>query len=261
MEELRKPFHTAHQEQLACARDQDALGQDASPYLVVEDATKTYQSGSREIVGIQGVSFIASRGQLVAICGGPGAGKTTLLHLLGGWERPTTGQIWAGTQNIGTLNEDELAIYRWKTAGFVFQHVALLTLYPAWENVALPLWSAEYSEAEAKERAIACLQRVGLEAQQHSRPPELSRDEQQRIAIARALALRPALLLIDEPTDSLEVRQGWSLMHQLRQIAEEEQMVVVVTTHNPSMAQTAHRWLELPKGYCTDEGSAQSSRR
>jgi putative ABC transport system ATP-binding protein len=250
------PSRPSLQPPSAQVNDQKASGQATAPYIVVEAATKIYQLGSREVLGVRGVSFVAEKGQLVAVCGRSGSGKTTLLKLIGGLDRPTAGRVLVGGHDVGAMSEEQLMTYRWKTVGFLFQHVALLSLYSAWENVALPLWSAGYPKAEAKTRALSCLERVGLVAQQNRRPPELARDEQQRIGIARALALQHAVLLADEPTDHLDLRTGLDMIRLLRQIAEEEQMAVLVATPDWAMLPTAHRVLELRDGQCVDSGRA-----
>ena len=256
MSEPMEPSHPALQPQSAQGNDHEAPGLASAPYIVVEDATKTYQRGSCEAPAVRGVSLVAYSGQLVAVCGPSGSGKTTLLKLIGGLERPTSGRVLVGGHDIGAMSEENLLTYRWKTVGFLFQHVALLSLYSAWENVALPLWSAGYPKAEARARALACLQRVDLEAKQNHRPPELSRDEQERIGIARALALQHSVLLADEPTDKLDLRTGLDMMCLLRQVAEEEQMAVLVATPDPAILPAAHRVLELRDGQCVDAGSA-----
>ncbi len=177
-----------------------------------------------------------------------GSGKTTLLNLIGGLDRPTSGKVLVGGQNVGAMSESDLIRYRRSTVSFVFQHFALLALYSAIENVEFPLRITGKKAAEARQRALACLAQVGLAERADHRPSELSGGQQQRVAIARALALEPSILLADEPTGNLDLRTGVSIMRLLRQLAEENQVAVLVATHDPAMMDTAHRVLELRDG-------------
>lgn len=259
MSDSLKAPHQSPQTQPSQVNEQEAPGQTTSPYIVVEQATKSYQIGSREVLAVRGVSLQVYRGELVALRGRSGSGKTTLLNLLGGLDRPTSGRVLVGGQDVGALSESELVAYRRKTVGFVFQHFALISIYSALENIILPLRIAGYSKAEATARALSCLERIGLEARQHHHPTELSGGEQQRIGIARALAIQPAVLLADEPTGNLDLRTGVAIMRLLRQIAEENQMAVLVATHDLALMQAAHRVLELRDGQLIDEGQTHKT--
>src|SRR5579883_1139898 len=225
-----------------------------APYIVVEEAVKHYLIGAGEVPALRGVSLTVRRGELLALRGRSGSGKTTLLNLIGGLDRPTSGHIFVDGNDVSAMSEAELVVYRRNTVGFIFQHFALLSLYSALENVVLPLRIAGRPLAAAEERAKHCLELVDLQERLHHRPNELSGGQQQRVAIARALAAHPSVLLADEPTGNLDLRTGLSIMRLLRQVAEQENVAVLVATHDPAMMDTAHRVLELRDGQLlTDE--------
>ena len=222
--------------------------QETAPYIIAEQVTKNYFIGSREVPALRSVDLTAHRGELVAVRGRSGSGKTTLLNLVGGLDRPTSGRILVDGKNVGEMSEAELVKYRRSMVAFIFQHFALLSVYSALENVVLPQRIAGIPLAAAQERALRCLELVDLQERVHHRPNELSGGQQQRVAIARALALKPSVLLADEPTGNLDLRTGLTIMRLLRSVAEEEQMVILVATHDPAMMDTAHRVVELRDG-------------
>ena len=220
----------------------------SSPYIVVQGVTKAYHPGAREVHALRGIDLSVRRGELVAVRGRSGSGKTTLLNLIGGLDRPSDGRVLVDGQDVGEMSEADLVVYRRTKVSFIFQHFALLALYSAVENVELPLRIGGRKTAEARSRALACLTQVGLEERAEHRPNELSGGQQQRVAIARALASEPSVLLADEPTGNLDLRTGVSIMRLLRQVAEEQQVAVLVATHDPAMMDTAHRVVELRDG-------------
>ena len=222
--------------------------QEAAPYIIAEQVTKNYFIGSREVPALRSVDLTAHRGELVAVRGRSGSGKTTLLNLVGGLDRPTSGRILVDGKNVGEMSEAELVKYRRSMVAFIFQHFALLSVYSALENVVLPQRIAGIPLAAAQERALHCLELVDLQERVHHRPNELSGGQQQRVAIARALALKPSVILADEPTGNLDLRTGLTIMRLLRSVAEEEQVALLVATHDPAMMDTAHRVVELRDG-------------
>jgi len=248
MSEQAEVTKTHTQQEATTGSSQTSLKASATSYIVVEQATKSYSIGSREVPAVRGVSLTIRKGEMVALRGRSGSGKTTLLNLIGGLDRPTSGKVLVADRDVGAMSETELVEYRRTTVGFIFQHFALLALYSALENVVLPLRIAGHSRALAQERALQCLELVELQERVHHRPSELSGGQQQRVGIARALALKPAVLLADEPTGNLDLRTGISIMRLLRQVAEQENMAVLVATHDPAMMDTAHRVLELRDG-------------
>lgn len=197
---------------------------------------------------VDGVSLSVRRGEMVAIVGASGSGKSTLLHLLGALERPTSGRVLLAGRQIDALDDDALASLRNHTVGFVFQFHHLLREFSAIENVMMPLRIAGVSKGEARGRAERLLERVGLSARLHHRPNELSGGEQQRAAVARALAAEPALLLADEPSGNLDLHNAERLHDLFAELAHDSSVGLVVVTHNQSLAARAHRTLLLEGG-------------
>jgi lipoprotein-releasing system ATP-binding protein len=188
---------------------------------------------------------------MVAIIGASGAGKSTLLHLLGALDRPTAGQVMIDGRPLDGMGDDEVSRLRNRTVGFVFQFHHLLREFTALENVMMPLRIAGTPDAAARARALALLGRVGLSGRVHHRPSELSGGEQQRTAVARALATDPAVLLADEPSGNLDHHNS-ELLHDLfTQLSRELEIAMVVVTHNRSLAARADRVLQLEDGRLT----------
>lgn len=211
--------------------------------------TKTYIGGDGGTIKVlDAIDLKVSRGEMVAIIGSSGAGKSTLLHLLGALDRPTAGQVLFDGKSIGELTDDAISALRNRTVGFVFQFHHLLREFTALENVMLPLLVAGASEAEARSRAEQLLARVGLAGRMTHRPSALSGGEQQRTAVARALATDPVVVLADEPSGNLD--HGHSeLLHDLfAGLAREFETALVVVTHNRLLAARADRVLSLESG-------------
>jgi lipoprotein-releasing system ATP-binding protein len=200
---------------------------------------------------VDGVSLTVERGEMVAIVGASGSGKSTLLHLLGALERPTAGSVSLTGQVVDALDDDALAGLRNRAVGFVFQFHHLLREFSAVENVMMPLRIAGVSESVARKRAEVLLDRVGLSARLGHRPTELSGGEQQRAAVARALAAEPALLLADEPSGNLDLHNAERLHELFSELARDLSLGLVVVTHNQSLAARADRALLLEGGRLT----------
>jgi lipoprotein-releasing system ATP-binding protein len=229
------------------------MSEDAvDPVVRAEGLVKEFQGGDGGIIRVLNeVSLTVQRGEMVAIVGYSGSGKSTLLHVLGALDRPSAGTIALGGQPIGALDDDALAVLRNRTVGFVFQFHHLLREFSALENVMMPLRIAG-EENGAKARAEELLDRVGLSARRHHRPSEMSGGEQQRTAVARALAARPALLLADEPSGNLDLHNAERLHDLFAELARDLSLGLVVVTHNPSLAARAHRTLLLEGGTLTE---------
>jgi len=180
--------------------------------------------------------------------GPSGAGKSTLLHLLGALERPSAGEIAYGEVALGGLGEEALARFRNRTVGFVFQFHHLLPEFTALENVMLPLLIGRRGAPEARERAAAMLQAVGLGERLRHTPAELSGGEQQRVAMARALAAGPSVLLADEPTGNLDSKTGEGVFELLRQLNRERELTVIMVTHNEALSRRADRVVHMEDG-------------
>jgi lipoprotein-releasing system ATP-binding protein len=221
--------------------------------LDATDVVKTFQGGDGSVVTVlDGVTLRVARGEMVAIIGASGAGKSTLLHVLGALERPTAGIVRIGGDSVTALSDEGLGALRNRHIGFVFQFHHLLKEFSALENVMMPMRIADRPSGEVRSRAEGLLERVGLSHRLHHRPSELSGGEQQRTAVARALAMSPALLLADEPSGNLDHHNAESLHALFGELASELALGLVVVTHNRSLAARAGRVLLLEAGRLSD---------
>ena len=217
--------------------------------LEAQALSKTYVGGDgAPIVVLDAVDLQIARGEMVAIIGSSGAGKSTLLHLLGALDRPTSGRVLIDGRPLDGMDDDSVSALRNRTVGFVFQFHHLLREFTALENVMMPLRIAGADEAQAKRRATALLERVGLGGRVQHRPGALSGGEQQRTAVARALAADPAVLLADEPSGNLDHHNSERLHELFTELAHELELGMVVVTHNRSLAARADRVLQLEDG-------------
>jgi len=219
-----------------------------TPLLSVRNLGRIFFLGSERIRAIHDIDLDVSSGQLVVITGRSGSGKTTLLNLLGGLDRPTFGTIHFQGRDLSRVSEGGLTRLRRQHIGFVFQSFGLLPLLSAYENVELPLRIAQWRLRERHKRTEECLQLVGLGDRAGHRPYELSGGEQQRVAVARALAHRPLLILADEPTGELDTSTGAAIFALLKDIVEQEDMAIIVATHDVTMAKIATVSRELSDG-------------
>jgi putative ABC transport system ATP-binding protein len=209
---------------------------------------RDYVTGANVVHALTDVDLRVERGELVAVRGRSGSGKTTLLSLLGGLDRPTSGQVLIDGRSVGDMSADELVDLRRRRVGFIFQAFGLLSILSAAENVEVPLRLVRTSPAERDDRVSVLLELVGLGDRGRHRPHELSGGEQQRVAIARALANRPDVLLADEPTGQLDSATGRSIMGLLRSIVRSEGVTAIIATHDPLLIDLADRVLELRDG-------------
>ena len=201
---------------------------------------------------LKGITMEVKEGELLSIVGASGAGKSTLLHLLGGLDRPDKGDVLYRGDSIFRGSEEELATYRNREVGFVFQFHHLLNEFTALENVMMPCLIARMDREEARERAEELLVRVGLRERLFHRPPELSGGEQQRVAVARALVMSPRILLADEPTGNLDTHTGEEVFSLLRSF-NREGVTVVLVTHNEDLARRASRRIRIRDGLIEGE--------
>ena len=217
--------------------------------LESHDLHKTYVGGDGGAINVlSGVDLSVSPREMVAIVGASGAGKSTLLHVLGALDKPTKGYVVIGGEPINGLNEEQLAALRNRSVGFVFQFHHLLREFTALENVMMPIRIAGKSVGEARSRAQELLSRVGLSARMHHLPSELSGGEQQRTAVARALAMDPKVVLADEPSGNLDLANAAMLHDLLTEVVNDLEIGMVVVTHNRSLAARASRVLLLEGG-------------
>jgi lipoprotein-releasing system ATP-binding protein len=220
--------------------------------LKVSALQKSYQSASKRIDVLQGIDLQIPYGKMIAIRGASGVGKSTLLHLLGGLDRPDSGEIFFEGQDILRYSPDQLAAFRNKKIGFVFQMHHLLPEFNTLENVMIPLQLHDHTK-DAAIRAKQILNEVGLSQRLDHRPGELSGGEQQRVAIARALVQRPLLILADEPTGNLDEHTSQSIFELFRDLHIRHQLSFVIATHNPDLAAICD------ETYVLHEGKLQTS--
>ena len=221
--------------------------------LEAHDLHKTFTGGDGGAINVlSGVDLSIGSREMVAIVGASGAGKSSLLHVLGALERPTRGYVVIGGQPVNGLNEEELAALRNRSVGFVFQFHHLLREFSALENVMMPLRIAGKDVRAARSRAEELLARVGLSGRMHHRPSELSGGEQQRTAVARALAMDPGIVLADEPSGNLDLANAEMLHDLLVEVVNDLEIGMIVVTHNRSLAARANRVLLLEGGRLSD---------
>jgi len=216
--------------------------------LEARSLTRTYQKGPQEVIGLRDFNLQVDPGQMVAIRGRSGSGKTTLLNLLGGLDRPTSGQVLIEGDDLSEMEDDQLVEVRRVKVGFIFQSFGLIPILSALENVQVPLRLTRTDTTERDRRARALLELVGLGHRADHRPHELSGGEQQRVAIARALANKPRLLLADEPTGQLDSRTGLTIIELIHTLVRTENVSVIIATHDPAPLSVADRVIELRDG-------------
>ena len=219
------------------------------------DVRKVYRQGKNEIIALDGVSLDIARGEFAVIMGPSGSGKSTLLHLIGGLDRPTSGELLVDQRLVGQMADDQVTLFRRTRIGFIFQFFNLLPTLSALENVTLPFVLDGRSKAEAEQKAKTLLDKVGLENRKDHLPEEMSGGEIQRIAVARALAFDPPILLADEPTGNLDSKTGGSILSLLRDINREAACTIVMVTHSQEAARYGDRTIFFRDGKVEGENT------
>jgi len=219
----------------------------------MRDLIKVYRTGKSEVIALRGLDMNLADGELVAVQGPSGCGKTTLLNLVGGIDRPTAGRIEVDGTNIVDYTDADLVKYRRNQVGFVFQFFNLVPTLTAEENVQLPMRLAGKSSSDREARTKELLKLIDLEKRGVHRPDELSGGEQQRIALATALANDPPLILADEPTGELDTKTGHEILELFGRLNQEFKKTILVVTHDQRVANIAHRVLQIEDGKITGE--------
>ena len=216
--------------------------------IVVKELIKVYQAGDLEVIALRGLDAAFAAGKVTWVRGPSGCGKTTLLNLVGGLDRPTAGSIQVDGKNIVRLSENDLVAYRLDGVGFVFQFFNLVPVLTAWENVELPMRFADVTAKERETRARGLLEMIGFKDKGDRKPDQMSGGEQQRVAVAVALANDPPLILADEPTGELDSENAIALLGLLSTASRERGKTVLLVSHDPHAAQIADATLEMADG-------------
>jgi len=220
----------------------------AEPLIRVVDLHRDFAMGEQTVHALDGITAEVAMGEFLGIMGPSGSGKSTLLYLLGGLDRPTEGRIRVHGQELTALDENELARYRQREVGFIFQSFHLVPTMTALQNVEFPMVFAGISPQERHERASALLAQVGLEDRATHKPTELSGGQQQRVAVARALVNDPTIILADEPTGNLDSKTGGEIMALLHSLNRDQGRTIIVVSHDPAVTQYTTSTLSLLDG-------------
>ena len=224
------------------------MGRENPALLKTSGLVKTYPSSDGETTILDHIDFEASEGNFIAIVGRSGSGKTTFLNMLAGLDAPTKGSVTINGQNMSNMSDAELTQLRRHTVGFVFQSFGLLPLLSAYENVELPLRIAGYSVKDRSSLTMEALEIVGLEKRKSHRPYELSGGEQKRVSIARAIVVKPPLILADEPTGELDSNNSKSIFGLFREVVTEQKITIITVTHDSTLLSMADDVKELNNG-------------
>src|SRR2546426_9431176 len=214
----------------------------------VKNVRKVYHRDSQEIPVLDGINLTVQEGEFVALMGPSGSGKTTLLNLIAGIDRPTSGQVVVAGTDVARLSESELAKWRSRHVGFIFQFYNLIPVLRAVENVELPLLLTRLSKRERRERALTALKVVGLADRSGHYPRQLSGGQEQRVAIARAIVADPGVLVADEPTGDLDARSAEEILALMESLNRDFGKTIIMVTHDPRAAEKAHTQKHLEKG-------------
>lgn len=227
-----------------------------SPTCVeVHDVHKSFKRGIEELDVLNGLNLVVPQGEFVALMGPSGSGKTTLLNLIAGLDRPTSGTVQVQGEEISQMSEGQLAGWRTRSIGFVFQFYHLLPVLTAFRNVELPLLLLPLSSSQRREQVTTALDIVGLSDRMWHRPGQLSGGQQQRVGIARAIVTDPTLIVADEPTGDLDAKSAGEILNLLVELKTTLNKTIVMVTHDPRAAERADRIVHLDKGRLVNQAS------
>ena len=223
--------------------------------IELRNVTKTFTSGAESVTPVSGLDFDVEAGEFVCLMGPSGSGKTTLLHMLAGIDRPTDGSVVVNGERVHELAPSQLAKWRTRAVGYVFQQYNLIPVLTAFENVEVPLLLLKMSKADRNQRIATALAAVGLTDRAHHLPRQMSGGQQQRVAIARAIVTDPVVMFADEPTGNLDRESATATMTLLRRLVDEFGKTLVMVTHDPQAAAQADRIVHLDKGKIVTEAA------
>jgi putative ABC transport system ATP-binding protein len=219
-----------------------------NPIVRVRGVHKFFTRGSEQIDVLNNLNLEVPEGEFLGLMGPSGSGKTTLLNLIAGLDKPSEGEVWIGESLVSRMTEAELARWRTRSIGFIFQFYHLLPVLTAYENVELPLLLLPLTSAERRQQVLTALDLVGLSDRLHHRPGQLSGGQQQRVGIARAVVTDPILIVADEPTGDLDARSAEEILNLLGELQKSLQKTIILVTHDPRAARRAQRVVHLEKG-------------
>jgi putative ABC transport system ATP-binding protein len=228
-----------------------------NPLIRVENIVKKYHRGAEELIVLNNLNLTVDDGEFVALMGPSGSGKTTLLNLIAGIDRPTSGYIYVGATEISNMSEAELALWRSRHIGFIFQTYNLIPVLTAFENVELPLLLTPLGRSERREHVEIALYIVGLADRMSHYPRQLSGGQEQRVAIARAIVTDPTLLIADEPTGDLDAKSAEEILTILERLNSEFKKTIIIVTHDPKAAARARRIVSLEKGVLKEDSDVE----
>lgn len=220
--------------------------------IELRNVTKTFASGAETVTPVQDLHFTVEQGEFVCLMGPSGSGKTTLLHMLAGIDRPTSGTVHVGGEEVSAMAPSQLAKWRTRAVGYVFQQYNLIPVLTAYENVEVPLLLLRMTKQDRQKRIATALAAVGLTDRAHHLPRQMSGGQQQRVAIARAIVADPVVMFADEPTGNLDRESATATMALLRRLVAEFGKTLVMVTHDPQAAGKADRIVHLDKGQIVD---------
>jgi putative ABC transport system ATP-binding protein len=231
----------------------------SEPIVQVLGVHKFFTRGSEQIDVLQDLNLEVTDGEFLGLMGPSGSGKTTLLNLIAGLDKPSQGDIWVGENKISEMSEGELARWRTRHIGFIFQFYHLLPVLTAYENVELPLLLLPLSSAQRRQQVTMALDLVGLTDRMKHRPGQLSGGQQQRVGIARAIVTDPTLIVADEPTGDLDARSAEEILNLLTELQKSLKKTILLVTHDPRAAARAQRILHLEKGQLVEKGTVSAA--
>jgi putative ABC transport system ATP-binding protein len=226
---------------------------DRQAIVSVQDVHRYFQRGSERIDVLKGLTLSVPEGEFLGLMGPSGSGKTTLLNLIAGLDRPSEGEVWVGGQMVSGMSEGQLARWRTRHIGFIFQFYHLMPVMTAYENVELPLILLPLTSRERRQQVHTALELVGLADRMRHRPGQLSGGQQQRVGIARAIVTDPTLIVADEPTGDLDAKSATEILDLLGELRTTLGKTILLVTHDPRAAARADRVLHLDKGKLVDE--------